>query len=300
MEDATRVRRLLVWGLFCATCVALFGCGLQIPNPPARQIPAQTRSTLSSIVLPAEPFELKPESPAELARRDPRALLRRALEHYEDHITNYTCTFTRRERVKGTLSKRQVIHVRFREQPYSVRMLWVRNAKRARRAVYVQERHRGSGGQELFLVEPAGAIARALFPTVAIPVHGKRARAASRHTIDQFGFRWTLRRILQINEKADRAGVLDLRFAGEGAIQGRPTFILNRFLPEAHDDPAYANAFLELHLDQEWLIPLSIRAYADHNGATLNEAYTYSDLRINPGLGDASFVPCCGKSHTAP
>ncbi|MFQ5462395.1 MAG: DUF1571 domain-containing protein [Phycisphaerae bacterium] len=284
--------------MVCATYVALGGCGLLRREPPVRKDDSETRPTLSSNVLPTRHFELKTESAAALARRDPRALLRRALDHYDREIRDYTCTFSRRERVHGRLSKQQVIHVRFREKPYSVRMLWVRNAKRARRALYVEGRHRGSGGQELFIVDPAGAIARALFGTVAIPVHGKRATASSRHTIDQFGFRWTLRRILQVNEKADRAGVLGLRFAGEGSINGRPTFILERYLPEAN--PAYDNAFLVLHLDQTWLIPLSVRAYADHKGSVLNEAYTYSAVHLNPGLGEASFLPCCGKSHKVP
>jgi hypothetical protein len=44
-----------------------------------------------------------------------------------------------------------------------------------------------------------------------------------------------------------------------------------------------------LHIDQEWLVPLSIFCYADQEERTLLESYEITKARLNVGLTDRDF-----------
>jgi hypothetical protein len=220
--------------------------------------------------------------------RTPEGLLRRSLERCRA-LRDYSCTFTKQERLRGELSTRQTMRVHFREQPLSVYMEWLENADRIRRALYVRGRHRDGAGREQVVVEPAGALARLVAGNVKVALDGKEAREASRRSIDDFGFRYAIESILRENERFQAEGVLRWEPVREGSVDGRETWVLIRHLPYDGVGKAYPNGMLVIHIDREWLLPVALQAYADHAEQHLLEEYVFTDITLNPGLSEDSF-----------
>lgn len=225
-----------------------------------------------------------------LAQDEPMAVLQAALRHGESHIRDYRCVLTKEERVAGTLQSPQTIAVLLRESPRRVLMTWIHNPAKIRRALYIEGRQMDARGKELFEVEPAGAIARALVGTVMTQVHAPKREAVGLGSIDQLGFLSMLRKIVRVSEKANRLGLLSLVFAGEDNIDGRPTF---RFVREIRDPARVgkrAAARLVLDLDQEWLVPVSVRCFDDKAGKNLTRSFVFTDVTINPGVPRSYFT----------
>lgn len=237
-----------------------------------------------------EPVISKPEA-IRLARRDPWALARLGREWYERNVRDYTCIFLKQERIDGKLRDVEEIEVRYREQPASVYMIWRRNAGQARRVLFIDSpEFVDKQGRKLARVEPAGALIRLVVPEVLMPIHGERARQTSRRFIDEFGLRSTFELFDRYNGLAAERGVLDLRYAGEGEVAGRPTYVIERYLPYTGPDGIWPDAKLVMHLDQRSLLPIAVYSYADREGKVLLGSYVTTNLVLNPGLTDAAFA----------
>ena len=215
----------------------------------------------------------------ELARRDPIGFLRLCRERY--HFRDYTCTFIKQELIGNRLGKAQEISVRFREEPFSVDMAWVKNADQAERALYVENAWKDGKGRELAWFKPAGALLKLIVPKIKQPIFGRRAKAASRRSLDQFGFSRTLDLIIKYVEKGRRNNELDLRYVREGSIKGRPTYVFERFLPYDGREEHYPDYLLRYHIDQEWLIPSACFSYSDREGKQLLGSYVMTDVTFD-------------------
>lgn len=226
----------------------------------------------------------------QLARTDPWELARLGQSRYDREVSDYTCVFLKQERISGELHKVEEIEVRYRERPRSVYMIWRRNADQAKRALFKDvPEFVNSQGHKLALVEPAGALIRLIVPDIMMPIDGKRARESSRRSIDEFGFRETLNLLDHYNQVAAEHGVLDLRYEGEGEIDGRPTYKIVRYLPYDGEGGTWPDAKMVMHLDKEWLLPTAVYSYADREGKKLLGSYVHTKVRLNPGLADDSF-----------
>lgn len=225
-----------------------------------------------------------------LARNDPLAFLKKCLADYDRGVTDYHVTFTKQERLRGELVPEQVTEVRFRESPFSVDMTWTQNPSRAARVLYVQGARLDKSGREMALVKPAGILG-GIGIKVQSNIRGRDAEIESRRFIDQFGFRNTLDLIIRYCERARAAGELSLAFAGEGAVDGRPTFIFERRLPYTGNDEVYPDRLLIAHIDKEWLVPTACFSYSDDHGQDLLGKYLLTDARFNVGYSAADFDP---------
>lgn len=256
------------------------------PDDSPRGLPLDT----VAVTAPDPETSFSRDSILALAQREPLRLLKLARELCEQRISDYRCTLYKQENVNGRLGRRQVIEVRYREQPQSVFMVWRENPNRVRRALFVDSpAYVNKRGEKLARVEPAGLIARALIPVATMPIHGPEARAASRRFIDEFGFESTLEMLIHYCELAERSGDLKLWYEGEGRVDGRPTYILKRLLPYSGLGGPYPDAKLVVHLDQEWLIPTAVYSYADAGEKTLHGAYEFGDVNLNPRFTPQDF-----------
>jgi hypothetical protein len=225
----------------------------------------------------------------EALRYDPIELLRRAQQRCAQEVRDYTCVFLRQERVAGQLTAPQAIKVLYREDPQSVYMTWIQNTGRVKRALYVKGRLVNEHGEEEALVEPAGVIARLLVRQLEVPIHGAEARKSGRFTIDEFGFRVVLDRILRDNQRLTALGAVEWTYEGRGSIDGRPTYVLVRHLPYAGSKGRWPDARLVVHLDQQWLWPVGVYSFADEQERELLGSYVTTSVDLNPGLTDANF-----------
>jgi hypothetical protein len=249
-----------------------------LTNTDATGIPAKWRT--------AAIFEAS-ERPS---KSDPWNIILLGMQRYEREIDDYTCRFFKQERIDGQLRDVEEIEVRYRKDPKTVYMLWKRNADQAKRVLFIDtDEFVNDKGQKVARVEPAGAIIRLIISDILMPIHGDRAQQTSRRSIDQFGFRGTFALLERYNQLAADHGVRDLRYVGEGEVDGRPTYVIERHLPYSGPDGMWPDARMVLHLDQEWLLPTAVYSYADHAGKELLGSYVMTNVRLNPGLNEKAF-----------
>lgn len=226
-----------------------------------------------------------------LAAERPLDFLRKCRDHCAATVRDYTCQFHLCERVDDAMPEMgplQQISIRFREQPYSVDMRWVRNAMNATRVNFVKGRWR-RGERELALIVPAGLLNLIAPAGVKLDIHAPEIKGASSRAIDDFGFKRTLESIIALCEKACDDPRFDLRAVGVGTSDGRECIVLERRLPYDSPGGPYPDRLFIIYIDREWLVPLSCYAYADDTGAAPIGIYETRDVRLNVGLMDTDF-----------
>ncbi len=227
----------------------------------------------------------------DFAKRDPLGFLRFCWDRYKTNVQDYRCTFTKRERIGGEYKPEQIADVRFRENPFSVDMTFTKNIGECARALYVADKWVDDEGNQQAWAKPGGAIVRLLISKILQPIHGARAQKASRRTIDQFGFGKSFELIIHYSVKAQSENALSLKYAGEGSVDGRPTYQFERLLPYDGDEANYPDNLLVFHIDRETLLPVACYAYSDKEGNDLLGSYIYTDVKLNPGYSPEDFDP---------
>lgn len=250
-------------------------------QPPPRPNPH------AAFAAPAEPE--RGESLEASAARDPLGFLKMALERYDRSVRDYSCVFTKQELLGGRLSAEQVMDAYFREKPFSVRLDWKQNADKCSRVLYVADKWI-EDGQQMAVVEPAGAIAQLFVSHVMRPISGEDARKNSRRTIDQFGLRNSLDLTLKYALLSQEQNALNFTYQGNSEVDGRTTLVFERRLPYTHDGCPWPDRVLVVHLDRELLLPSLCLAYADDDKKVLLGRYQYSNLKLNTNLADSVFT----------
>lgn len=214
-----------------------------------------------------------------LAREDPIALLKLALQNYQTSVIDYTCTFSKQERVDGKIASDKM-RICFKESPFSVLMNWDQPKGRVDKLLYVEK-----DGNTDILARPTG-IAGMLVPTVRKDVHSEAVKKGNLRTPDQFGIGRSLADMLSVYEEAARKGDLVTDYLGVLQVNDRDCLVLLRELPEGK---GYPYAELRVYLDKGYLLPTKVESF-DATGRPIG-SYTFSDLRFNLGLSDELFSP---------
>ena len=223
-----------------------------------------------------------------LAAADPMGFLEAVLNRYEQSVQDYTCIFSKQERIEGKLGREQVMRVFFRESPFSVRLHFLEDADRCKSVLYVEDRW-AKNSKRMAVVEPTG-IARWFVSHVMRDINGKDAKKSSRRRIDQFGFRNAMLLTLKYCHLADQHNALDLRFTGTRDIAGRCTLVFERRLPYSSKHGAWPDRLLVVHIDRELLVPTLCEAYADDDKKILLGRYAYREIVLNAGLDESVFT----------
>lgn len=233
-------------------------------------------------------------SMVQLLKIDPMAVIRLGRDRFTRSVNDWRAMLIKQELLPDGLSPVQEIEVRCRTQPQTLYMLWRTNAGGVRRALYApgSPGYIDAYGRALARVEPNGALVRLITTDVFVQIHGPDARRNSRRTIDECGFAATFASIERINALAEARGMLDLRYVGDGEIDGRPTYRITRNLPAGGPDAAFPDRRMVLHLDQQWLLPVAVYSYGDTEETQLLGSYVFTRVELNPGLDEASFAFC--------
>jgi hypothetical protein len=200
-------------------------------------------------------------------------------------VRDYTCTFTRQEMRNGTISGEQVAEMKVRSAPAGV---YVRFAK-PDSVAGMEVAYTGARKTQKMRYRPAGADGVKGFKTVDLD--DAKFLADNRHPVTE----WTMAAILDrvaaatAREKALNNPVEvyagDYQFAGLNVTRYE---ILTR-RPHAF---RYAHRML-VYVDKATKLPVRFEAYDQpKSGAAtgdLIEAYSFSDVKLNVGLGENSF-----------
>ncbi len=214
-----------------------------------------------------------------LAKTDHIGLLRQAMENYRSSYQDYTCTFTKSERINGQFCDEQEIEVKFLDHPFSVAMRWTKNAPVGDRVLYVEGKNNGQ-----MLVQPKGLLG-ALVGTVSRAPDGPDAMANTLRPVTLFGFSRLMENLLEVNELASSRG--EGRFTFEGySTKDKKVMVLKRVLPPRKDYPAKTTIW---YLDVEHLVPIGMEA-SDWDDQKMCR-YSYSNVKFNVGLTEDEFTP---------
>ncbi len=216
------------------------------------------------------------------AKSDHVALLTHCLENYARSYRDYTCKLTKHERIRGSLPRQpQEIAVKFRQEPFSVAMKWLRNAPIGDRVLYVEGKHNNR-----MLVRPKGLLVLLTGGPVWRKPDGPDAMKNTLRPVTLFGFQRGMRELVKVYRQAREAGDCKEAFAGYAEVAGRNALVLERYLPAKGDYPAWKTV---VYVDPEYLVPICIEGFDWDN--KLSSRYVYSDLRFNVGLTDDDFLP---------
>lgn len=283
----TRSRLQLVFGLCLAGILYSqfdYGARAQVAVSPVTPV------AVAAERVDANPFE-------KLIRNDPLAALMDARANHVRHVQQYECVMVKQEALPSGMSKEQEIEVKFRYQPFSVYMNWIRNPGLADRVIYVKNRwidaEADSPEEREMAVAQPGKIARLFVKSVQQPIRGKMARKASRRFLDEFGFQRTLDLLIKYSELAKSRNELKLEFLGESRFDGRPIWVVRRTLPYTGPDGIYPDCTAEIFIDQEHKVPVAVYSYADRDRQPENllGKYEYRNIRFATGLTDRDFEP---------
>src|SRR5207302_3974195 len=90
-----------------------------------------------------------------LAKENPVAFLENCLIRYDREVKGYSLLMQKQERLEGTLYKKEITEVHYREGPekggHSVFMRWLEGARLAARVVYVDGENKGPDGRSKML-----------------------------------------------------------------------------------------------------------------------------------------------------
>lgn len=262
--------RMVVWGLVAGAAAA--GAAAQPPAPKA---------------IPPAATDPAPASPAPDPARtaDPLgAMLSEAKAAYS-RVRDYTCVFTRQERVGGVLGAEQVAELKVRAKPYSLRVRFARpDAVAGLEECYVAGARTGK-----MKYRPAGAKGVNGFQLVSLD--DPKVLAGTRHPLTEIGIGATIDLLANVANREKALGnpleVYPAAFQFAGRNVTRYEVLARR--PHTF---RYAHRML-VFVDRETKLPVRFEAYdAPKPGTTagdLLEAYSYTDVKLNAGLGDSAF-----------
>ena len=296
MKTKSQHRMLALTSLLTLTLFATAGCQepdksgeiKAAPDPASAKAPVETPAP----TCPAYPSILYKSAPATTLANDHLALLAKGQSTCDTPaLTNYTCSFSKQERMGGFLKDQQVVDVKFREKPFSVAMAWTKNAPLADRLIYVEGLYKDADGKSQMLVRPKGGFAQLLAgKSVLRAPDGKDAMRQTLKPCTQFGFRNMLTALVDVYQQAEKAGDLQ-QFTAEMpiGIGERECTLLIRVLTDEGGKKNYPAYITEICLDNETHLPLRVTGY-DKKGRLLCD-YKYQNLKLNPGLADKDFTP---------
>ena len=226
----------------------------------------------------------------ELTGNEAKALNLKVLEHVAKRLSqvqDYTATFLKQERIKGTLGPEQRIVLKVRHHPFSVYFLFIEPQK-GKEVVYAEGRHDNK------LIAHGGGFSRLLIPRLAVAPDHPLALADSRHAITEAGLAALTQRLIGFRK-------LDLKDQEAVTILDRVTDSQNRprlrsLHLHKHQNPRRPFARVEVLYDPATFFPVQIRSFdwpkADETGELLlAEAYSYDEIKLDVTLSALDFDP---------
>ena len=201
-----------------------------------------------------------------------------------DKVRDYTCTFTKRERIDGKLSKLNIMSMKVRNAPRSVYMRF-EQPYRGREAIYVEGRNRGR-----VLAHDVG-LNKFLAGTLELEPRGARAMQECRHPITEAGIAALIKTVserwkAELHD-AESVVLFDTRLS----IGQARCLLIEAIHPGA--GPNYVFHKVRLFIDVELGFPIRFEGYdwprEEGGEAELVEEYAYGNLKLNVGLADHDF-----------
>jgi hypothetical protein len=199
-------------------------------------------------------------------------------------ITDYTCTFQKRERVAGRLTGLHVMTMKVRCNPRSI-YVRIQQPVEGREAIYIAGQNEGK-----LLAHDVG-LNKLLAGTLMLDPTSARAMEENRHPITEAGIGHLLETLSGrwAKELEPQEAVVEFR---DGAKIGEPRCTLIE-VTHPHRRPYFLHHKVLVYIHNDLRLPIRFEAYdwPDRTGGAieLSEEYTYTKLKLNVGLRDIDF-----------
>ena len=196
------------------------------------------------------------------------------------NVRDYTALFRRQERIDGDWRPEEVSFLKF-QRPFKVYVRWLSGPPVGREAIYVQ----GANENKVVIHEAQGFSS---FFSFLLDPEGKRILKDSRYPFTEIGIGRLIERLGRDARRAWTKGELRLVDHGKAKVGGRNVRLIEGILP-LDRRAGYDSYRMILAIDEESGLPIQASIYGWDNALT--GEYGYSELRLNPGLGEADFEP---------
>jgi hypothetical protein len=199
-------------------------------------------------------------------------------------VRDYTCTFSKRERIKAKLTPPHLLTMKVRTRPQSIYVRFQQPSP-GREAIYIV----GQNGGKV-LAHDVGLI-KLLAGTLKLEPTCDQAMEDCRHPITEAGI-GPLLDTLQARWSAElNPSETIIAFGDEDRVGARACTTIEVTHP--YQLPEFLFHKVRVYIDRQLGLPIRFEAYdwPQSSGAApkLEEEYTYTNLKLNVGLGDRDF-----------
>lgn len=220
--------------------------------------------------------EAHPLAPVLKMARESRESLRQ--------VRDYEATFVKRETV-GRRVKSATMDMKFRAEPFSV-YFFFRGDNEGREVIYMDGRN-----DNLLLAHEVGL--KGLIGTVSLSPTSPEAMGESRHPITRAGILNMLDGVIEQWEQEAKYGEVEVKYYPNAKLGELECKVIEALHPVPRRQ--FRFHMTRLYIDKATNIPVRLEQYGfpPKAGAkpTLQEEYTYINLRTNVGLSDLDFDP---------
>jgi hypothetical protein len=274
--------------LLAAGLTALVGCG-----PPADDVSKKSQATgdappagkTTTAAIPPAP-KIKPKKKVLTDLDRALGLAQHSLETLEK-LKDYTCTFTKRERVGDELMPEERNALKLRHEPFSVYLRVIEpKASAGQEVVFVEGRNNGK------LIAHTTGFGSNVIGRISLDPYGFIATRGNRYTIKDVGLKNLVKKLLELGARKELFRESTVKIEST-AFADRPCTQVEIISPRPLDD--FRLAIARIVLDKEWDVPVHFESHewpaGDGGKPLLSETYSYYDLELNVGLTDRDFDP---------
>jgi hypothetical protein len=226
-------------------------------------------------------------SPA--AAADELHQLHDAVMEHAGHLDNYIVRFRRRESVNGKDQPEETICLKYRTQPWSVHMKWLKpDDAQGREVLYVKGRYEGKMHVVIEKSMPImGGMKR------SFDLNDPLVRGKSRHEITEAGIHECVNRFHSIVTALDhddkRVGSLIVHGETKRPEFEKPVLLVEQVMPAGYEPLLPQGGRRFLYFDETEKLPMLVVTQDDRGHEV--EYYCYDGLQANVKLDEADFNP---------
>ncbi len=269
----------------------------QLANPAAPQLvepihrvaheepagPAPQVASRIAHAKPQAPFDLT-QRPGEHPLMPAIRLAQNSLQLFDQNVQDYSAMLIKQERINGVLGEQEAAYVKIRNEPFSVYMFFLKPNK-GQECLY-SDLPDGSKGS--LNARGAGMLKR--LGVMELDPDGRIAMKGQKYPITKLGLRNLMTELIEVASNDINFLECSVRTA-QSKINGRAATLIEVVHPVERANFRFHKA--ELFIDNELQIPIRYAAYlwpaAPGQQPPLEEAYTYLNVKLNNGYGDADF-----------
>ncbi len=219
-------------------------------------------------------------------------LARQGLDLIRTDIRDYTAIMVKRERINGVIKDAEFMQVKIRNRredegiPFSIYMKFLKPTSVKGREVIWIENH----NDNKLIAHEAGLMGSI---TANLDPNGFLAMRGNRYPIYEAGIENLVAKLLEKGERDRKLGGAEVKFFEDTKINGRKCTLIQ----VKHDEqkPPLEFHICRVFIDDELRVPIRYAGYGwpKTEGAkpTLEEEYTYLNIKLNVGLTDKDFDP---------